>query len=128
MFFFFFSSRRRHTRFKCDWSSDVCSSDLTSNIDRHDRGDDSDWFIDTNDYWYERRLNSCCDGYAYRWDSRYGDSAEWLETVVCRQPRDHVRELWSCEQFRWQSSHVLAYGVVPERSWPSARDPDQLGS
>src|SRR5260370_39485846 len=25
--FFFFSSRRRHTRFKCDWSSDVCSSD-----------------------------------------------------------------------------------------------------
>src|SRR5256886_1021928 len=24
---FFFSSRRRHTRFDCDWSSDVCSSD-----------------------------------------------------------------------------------------------------
>src|SRR5438034_10047676 len=30
-FFFFFSSRRRHTRSLCDWSSDVCSSDL------HDR-------------------------------------------------------------------------------------------
>src|SRR2546427_11446327 len=29
MCFFFFSSRRRHTRFDCDWSSDVCSSDLT---------------------------------------------------------------------------------------------------
>src|SRR5207249_7581432 len=27
-FFFFFSSRRRHTRSKRDWSSDVCSSDL----------------------------------------------------------------------------------------------------
>src|SRR5256886_17149671 len=26
-FVFFFSSRRRHTRFHCDWSSDVCSSD-----------------------------------------------------------------------------------------------------
>src|SRR5690606_39711088 len=26
--FFFFSSRRRHTRFSRDWSSDVCSSDL----------------------------------------------------------------------------------------------------
>src|SRR5256886_5628265 len=26
---FFFSSRRRHTRFDCDWSSDVCSSDLS---------------------------------------------------------------------------------------------------
>src|SRR5689334_11129210 len=28
-FNFFFSSRRRHTRWNCDWSSDVCSSDLT---------------------------------------------------------------------------------------------------
>src|SRR6266481_5197830 len=28
MLFFFFSSRRRHTRWNCDWSSDVCSSDL----------------------------------------------------------------------------------------------------
>src|SRR2546430_6414814 len=28
IFSFFFSSRRRHTRFDCDWSSDVCSSDL----------------------------------------------------------------------------------------------------
>src|SRR5438477_12649752 len=28
--FFFFSSRRRHTRLTCDWSSDVCSSDLGS--------------------------------------------------------------------------------------------------
>src|SRR5689334_25393495 len=26
--YFFFSSRRRHTRWNCDWSSDVCSSDL----------------------------------------------------------------------------------------------------
>src|SRR2546430_4202495 len=31
--FFFFSSRRRHTRFDCDWSSDVCSSDLFINVD-----------------------------------------------------------------------------------------------
>src|SRR5689334_10172257 len=28
LFIFFFSSRRRHTRWNCDWSSDVCSSDL----------------------------------------------------------------------------------------------------
>src|SRR2546430_7285475 len=28
VYVFFFSSRRRHTRFDCDWSSDVCSSDL----------------------------------------------------------------------------------------------------
>src|SRR5438270_5405022 len=36
-FFFFFSSRRRHTRFDCDWSSDVCSSDLVS-FGHHDLG------------------------------------------------------------------------------------------
>src|SRR5260370_3719871 len=33
MCIFFFSSRRRHTRFKCDWSSDVCSSDLMNGLD-----------------------------------------------------------------------------------------------
>src|SRR5437762_5614237 len=31
MFVFFFSSRRRHTRYIGDWSSDVCSSDLPTN-------------------------------------------------------------------------------------------------
>src|SRR5215475_15142896 len=30
---FFFSSRRRHTRFSRDWSSDVCSSDLLAAIE-----------------------------------------------------------------------------------------------
>src|SRR5205085_6121757 len=30
--FFFFSSRRRHTRFDCDWGSDVCSSDLLGRV------------------------------------------------------------------------------------------------
>src|SRR2546426_7046834 len=38
---FFFSSRRRHTRLQGDWSSDVCSSDLSSSCDKmrmhHDR-------------------------------------------------------------------------------------------
>src|SRR2546430_12662685 len=37
---FFFSSRRRHTRFDCDWSSDVCSSDLLEVIKS------ADWLID----------------------------------------------------------------------------------
>src|SRR5207249_9503710 len=37
--FFFFSSRRRHTRSKRDWSSDVCSSDLLSEEGLHDPGE-----------------------------------------------------------------------------------------
>src|SRR5207237_3062718 len=49
---FFFSSRRRHTRFKCDWSSDVCSSDLAPMPQKNDSppalvgiimGSKSDW-------------------------------------------------------------------------------------
>src|SRR5260221_12200851 len=36
---FFFSSRRRHTRSLCDWSSDVCSSDLAwIRADHHEHG------------------------------------------------------------------------------------------
>src|SRR2546430_706087 len=51
--YFFFTSRRRHTRFDCDWSSDVCSSDLAQ--------DDSDIdvlgvFDDRND---NRALETC---------------------------------------------------------------------
>src|SRR5690242_21962578 len=34
---FFFSSRRRHTRLTCDWSSDVCSSDLVE-LASHEAG------------------------------------------------------------------------------------------
>src|SRR3712207_9044883 len=37
LFLFFFSSRRRHTRYWRDWSSDVCSSDL-----REDRRADAE--------------------------------------------------------------------------------------
>src|SRR3712207_8932476 len=38
-YFFFFSSRRRHTRYWRDWSSDVCSSDLVCSP-RHKGHDD----------------------------------------------------------------------------------------
>src|SRR2546430_5962480 len=40
LLFFFFSSRRRHTRFDCDWSSDVCSSDLICCVQLHSES----WF------------------------------------------------------------------------------------
>src|SRR3989475_12962310 len=40
-FFFFFSSRRRHTRFDCDWSSDVCSSDLSDLLAADPANDDA---------------------------------------------------------------------------------------
>src|SRR5437870_13238502 len=41
MFVFFFSSRRRHTRWPRDWSSDVCSSDLKWRTDQLPDTEDS---------------------------------------------------------------------------------------
>src|SRR6266508_372918 len=38
--FFFFSSRRRHTRWPRDWSSDVCSSDLQEKTENRNRSTD----------------------------------------------------------------------------------------
>src|SRR5260370_1692850 len=46
LFIFFFSSRRRHTRFKCDWSSDVCSSDLSFALIRFSTSQKACWFAD----------------------------------------------------------------------------------
>src|SRR5699024_11847705 len=40
--FFFFSSRRRHTRSKRDWSSDVCSSDLAGQVRITGQGKEGD--------------------------------------------------------------------------------------
>src|SRR3954466_16430410 len=55
--FVFVSSRRRHTRLSCDWSSDVCSSDLT--LFRSTRLS-CDWSSDvcSSDHRKSTRLNS----------------------------------------------------------------------
>src|SRR5699024_11680893 len=42
-FLFFFSSRRRHTRSKRDWSSDVCSSDLNRKSEKVGREKGGIW-------------------------------------------------------------------------------------
>src|SRR5207249_9098524 len=46
----FFSSRRRHTRSKRDWSSDVCSSDLVHHLDV--KSVPLAWFVVGNDEWF----------------------------------------------------------------------------
>src|SRR5256885_13075492 len=53
LFFFFFSSRRRHTRLQGDWSSDVCSSDLSrrSSRSKHRSSPRSDTSAATSNRW-----------------------------------------------------------------------------
>src|SRR5580698_8183866 len=48
---FFFSSRRRHTRLTCDWSSDVCSSDLA--LRRTQSGPDTSHGCVAGRLWFE---------------------------------------------------------------------------
>src|SRR2546430_12306836 len=52
---FFFSSRRRHTRFDCDWSSDVCSSDLDA-VNAHEFAKPPHVFIPINSLHRAERL------------------------------------------------------------------------
>src|SRR2546430_8971806 len=61
--FFFFSSRRRHTRFDCDWSSDVCSSDL--------------------DYWRDRALIAHELVHVLQYH-RLGGVLPFLQTYICQ--------------------------------------------
>src|SRR5699024_11408778 len=56
---FFFSSRRRHTRSKRDWSSDVCSSDLSMPNNQHIEAyekDDEQFKLFTNILYNQARL------------------------------------------------------------------------
>src|SRR6266853_534672 len=77
---FFFSSRRRHTRFDCDWSSDVCSSDLGS--ERH--------FGHLVDYSFTATMEEALDviargeGEAEKWlhSFYYGNGAPGLRSLV----------------------------------------------
>src|SRR5260221_1559897 len=70
--FFFFSSRRRHTRSLCDWSSDVCSSDLF-------------WFEDPPPWNFSRTIVP-----------REGESLHDLATRIANElgiePEEHIWE------------------------------------
>src|SRR2546430_8035827 len=84
----FFSSRRRHTIFDCDWSSDVCSSDLPLS---------SRASVGTA----EIPLSAACeDGYRWRksrWLSRSSSSTatRWRGSCGALRSEEHTSELQS---------------------------------
>src|SRR5207248_4784275 len=76
-FFFFFSSRRRHTRSYGDWSSDVCSSDLSI----HERRDGQEFVVDVT-VWMDLAPAATSDDLA---DTlHYGELAERTAAKIGR--------------------------------------------
>src|SRR5699024_11965910 len=78
---FFFSSRRRHTRSKRDWSSDVCSSDLAADfvIDRMLRP--------ATEAAIEERVDQMLEE-----ETAVSSPLEEMEEVVDAIPNDFIRE------------------------------------
>src|SRR5690606_40058576 len=98
----FFSSRRRHTRFSRDWSSDVCSSDLqrdTGNSDPYlgagnvaiEVTDSSANIFCTSNTFGGKLLNSC---FSYSYKSEFGGNKRSAERRVGKDYRS-----------RWPARH-----------------------
>src|SRR2546427_2782066 len=101
--FFFFSSRRRHTRFDCDWSSDVCSSDLKPTREPFEMGATS-----RHIYAGQRvyRLCPVCDPTSERLQKagRPSVAAAKQAATICRQiPQHYLHPL----QFTYSREEVL---------------------
>src|SRR5690606_40301155 len=104
---FFFSSRRRHTRFSRDWSSDVCSSDLLRKLSLNGRR-------------LKEMLESNSPSSCFRRSasSRTGEPAgrDWATTCTDRSEERRVGK--ECRS-RWSPDHEKKkekrHGVVGER-------------
>src|SRR3989475_7491551 len=96
--FFFFSSRRRHTRFDCDWSSDVCSSDLTTSVVR----------ASVNDPAYTPSLPVAEVVYVWlspRLPATRSMCPSWLKSPAARLNRSEERRVGKECRSRWSPYH-----------------------
>src|ERR1035437_10864385 len=93
--FFFFSSRRRHTRYWRDWSSDVCSSDLRRPIR---------WPLPSRRHW----IRSSPDRKSTRLNSSHANISY---AVFClkKKKKHEIREVFSlhCEFTYIEQSSTL---------------------
>src|SRR5467141_4814854 len=110
MVFFFFSSRRRHTRFKCDWSPDVCSSDLDveSIVNRG--------ILDGTQVVFEEKPKSeaIAGGAMHLFNEKYGDvvrvvTIPGVSVELCGGT--HVRNTAEIAMFKIVSETGIAAGV-----------------
>src|SRR5690606_20378696 len=90
------SSRRRHTRFSRDWSSDVCSSDLSlvsqaDNIDARILGGELGVAYDLSDTW----KTDATLAYAWGKNSSDGEALPQMPPLEARLGLSYQRDAWS---------------------------------
>src|ERR1041385_662276 len=99
---FFFSSRRRHTRFSRDWSSDVCSSDLAlpngSKIEATSRSIFGSW---------RQTLLIGSTTYSAKAPARFTPTP-WVNAHRCRRPARQFRQR---PQTTWPSPLTISPGL-----------------
>src|SRR5260370_39661970 len=119
---FFFSSRRRHTRFKCDWSSDVCSSDLTTDSAVIKGLYGSDYFR-SRMLCFELVIKS---GRRRPWNRLYASAVFGLCKVVGKEGRLPIAMAWQQFRFGGVSGKGLAFFCAALFGQPGLRTWNRL--
>src|SRR5258707_8468015 len=113
--FFFFSSRRRHTRYWRDWSSDVCSSDLINHWERGTpNAAEFQRYQERESWWLDSFALFCAisESQAYRgwWEWPEGLRKREQDALTAERQRLGTQVLF----YRWQQ-------WVAERQWRIVR-------
>src|SRR5699024_11460897 len=101
---FFFSSRRRHTRSKRDWSSDVCSSDLKTFFPS-EVPQDPKWGVKKNSegknvFWF-----------GYKAHLIVGTSSQYILDSLFSSGRSEERRVGKECRSRWSETHEKEKGI-----------------
>src|SRR5690242_21834994 len=103
MYTFFFSSRRRHTRLTCDWSSDVCSSDLSAQ-----KAEQRAAAASSINAVFSAAAAARCSAFC-------ADAACWSSTALRSEERrvgKECRSWWSSCRLKKKNNHPCGYGTV----------------
>src|SRR5690606_33469538 len=110
---FFFSSRRRHTRFSRDWSSDVCSSDLAARavISNH-MGPQygSHWYLEPKFFQRGYRHQALLDSIRSKQDKAFQDHLRECQRIDASQGSDARKE--QLKSMRAKESYARHYALT----------------
>src|SRR3712207_8476082 len=100
MLFFFFSSRRRHTRYWRDWSSDVCSSDLRFSLLGW-----SDTPKKNLASFHLENISQALGALGSKWGKGPGELSIHCVLLFCTYPRSEERRVGKECRSRWSPYH-----------------------